>query len=824
MTIRIESISFNHRPLTPATGALTIRKNQSEDVTVPEWQNGMTDPARSPAAYTIDQIRGNALTIKVEFTRTSAGDPANVVVRAVAQTGNVFGDIVSQTINFGTALSTFAFFTLTSVLRNPAVGIRDVAWDWFADGTLLQTTRHRIYSLAGAPQPPWGQPGSRFTDFQVPWTDVLDHACLQATGAQTVDEAADRLTRWVNSLGAETTLQYDEQGGASHFTLNGMTTFNCTEFLRVLARGPGARAKVNCTDCATIVSSFANILGCNLVQSRIGFEFQTNLIQKIGLVYPYKQPFKFHEVAWKFPSSGDAFVYDPCLLFDGDSNVAEQPFQATLGVAKPLGTPATDGYFSRVIAPTRGTAPSERLRTRVQRKIDGRMATRTPTDPVQMRLLAEEYNFSSWQGTPPPDVAPPCKCHCEEQAAQGQDQAPDVLAKQRATSDQQLLLLNYSVSQDGFAPSGWKLDEVRQFDAEPDPFKLTDAIWSATECSKAKLRVTTYECSSIPAARSFLLSLLGEFDKPGIKRRQKFIIDRETVEIGDVAFADLDELVLVFARVNIVVLIQNAARQVVPVPQFAFELDADITRGPDLKGKKPQEVPQFGIPEKKIRVGDEIPMQCHSGSPKNGNGTQFSFLGNSGQMFLKGNDLLYRPLAGGEQVLTILGHHAGQEIVRQELKLSVEQPLAVQETPCKKLENPNKEEDSVMPDVKGSWSSIRPTSDGGPTDLSQEGFIIIEDLTEAGEIRGCYVDTVNQTVETVTGYVNDSRPEPYRLVLRHSVGEGITREYDGRLRGIDEGEVQVVVGRYTDIRDPEPATDASVLASQEGGIWVATKP
>ena len=822
MTIRIESISFNHRPLTPATAALTIRKNQNEDIIAPEWRSGMTDPASSPAAYTLNQILSNRLTIKAEFRRDS-GDPATVTVRTVAQSGNVLGNIISRTINFGTALSTVALFELASPSGNPVVGIWNIAWDWFANGALLQTTRHRIYTLAGAPQAPWGQPGSTFTDFQVPWTEVLDHACRQAAGVRTVDEAADRLTRWVNALGASK-LQYDEQSsGASFFTISGMKTFKCTRFLQLLAGGPATRSRVNCTDCATIVSSFANILGCNLVQSRIGYEFQTNLIQKIGLGYPYRQPFKFHEVAWKFQSNGSASVYDSCLLFDGDTNLADDNFLPTLGVNEPLGTPARAGYHFRVIAPTpAGRAATERRLTRVQRKIDGRTTSRAPIVPEQQRLLAEEHDFESWRG-PAPEVAPPCGCHYEEQAMSSQA----VLTKQQATSDQQLLLLNFS--QDQFSPSGWQLREVDHFDAEPDPFKLTDAIWSATDCSDAKLRVTTYECTSISAARSFVLSLLAEFDRPGIKRREKFILGEEqVVEIGDVAFADLDDLVLVFARVNIVVLIQNAAKQVVPVTHFGFQLDGDITRGPDPKGKEPEEeMVQFSISEKKVRVGDEIPMYCHSGSLKNGNGTLFNFLGRSGELFLKGDDLLYRPSAGGEQTLTILGRNGGTQTARQQLKLSVEQPPRA-EAPCKKLDKPTKEEESVMIDISGSWSSIRPTSeDGSPPDLSKEGFIRIDNQSSTGDLDGYYVDTVNNTIAAVTGTVSHLPPNSFRLVLRHPLGDGFTRQYEGELAAVENGDYgfQLVVGRYTDIRDPVlTADDMVALDSQENGIWVATKP
>jgi hypothetical protein len=574
------------------------------------------------------------------------------------------------------------------------------------------------------------------------------------------------------------------------------------------------------------VSSFANVLGCNLVQSRIGFEFQTNLIQKIGLGYPYRQPFRFHEVAWRFPANGngEAYVYDSCLQLDGDRNLADDRFLPALGINLPVGVPGREGYHFRLIAPTAaGRAARERPLTRLQRKIEGRIAVRATTEPEQQRLLADEYDFGSWQGTPP--VEPDKDCGPYQAKAVTSSQTP--LPKERPASDSQLLV-NYTFNQERFSPSGWELREVEHFEAEPDPFKLTDAIWSATDCSKAELRVLTYECSSIEAARLFVLGLLADFQVPGIKRRHDFIIDQKPVEIGDVAFADLDELVLLFARANTVLLIQNAGRTVVPVSQFAHEIDADMTSKPDPGEKDSPEMDQFSLSEEQMRVGDDIPMQCRSGSPKKEQETLFKFFAPSGEVFLKGDDLLYRPFAGGKQSITILGIKAGQPTVRQVLNVSVEQPLTPQETAYRKLDKCDKEEESVMPNVMGSWSSIRPTSDGGPADLSVDGFIYLNNHNQTtGEIRGSYADLGNRTIEYVTGEVTHVPPNSYRLVLRHPTGDGSIRQYEGELRAIEEGDfpVHVVVGRYSHYRETDGDPDTMVaLDSQENGIWVATKP
>ena len=56
--------------------------------------------------------------------------------------------------------------------------------------------------------------------------------------------------------------------------------FECTQFLDRLRGGPGLGGTVNCTDCAVIVSTFSNALGCDLWQSRMGSQqFEVNPIR-----------------------------------------------------------------------------------------------------------------------------------------------------------------------------------------------------------------------------------------------------------------------------------------------------------------------------------------------------------------------------------------------------------------------------------------------------------------------------------------------------------------------------------------------------------------
>jgi hypothetical protein len=827
MSISIEAISFNHDPVSAARDALTIRRNASTDITAPEWRRGTTRPEDSPAAYTIDQIAANRLTIKVEFRR-EAGDPASVQVHAVGNAGNVLGNVKSRTITFGNKLSAVELFELDTADRNPAVAVSNIAWDWFVDGTFRQTTEHRIYTIVSAPQEPWGQPGSPVPDFQLPWTEVLEHACREARGARTANEAADLLTRWVYSLG-QTKLRYDDYGsGSSTFTIPGMRTFRCTYFLEALAGSE--RWRVNCTDCATILSSFANILGCDLTQSQIGNEFYTNPIQKIGSASTIKQPFKFHEVAWKFPAEGAASVYDCCLQVDGDADPTDNNFsRPTLGINMPLGLGGTSGYHYRLIAgSSSGQVPGEKRGTRMRRKIDGDTTRAITLDPQQHCRLAKEHKFSDWEGKPKQE----CFRHNGHNGH---------AAKAVSTSDQQLFLKNYSLSKSPKSFAGFTLGRVETFKSEPDPFRVTEVVWSAEGCHRAALRVLTYECSSVPAARSFLLTLLGGFNLSGIERRTDFVVGSKKVKVGDVAFAGPDDLVLLFARANNVVLIQNVGHSFVPVSEFAHAMDSDMTSSPDPESGYLKEMEEFQVYDKQIRVGDEVRIHTKQEPVTKEKETLFKVFAPAGDVFLKGDELLYRSRAAGEQTVTILARKPGGETTRQVLDLYAEIP---ETNGCKCYES-NIKEESVMPDVTGVWSSRLPTNEGDGTDMTVDGIIYIQRMDAAtGLITGQYKDPgPTSPLWEMTGHVNFSSDGFYTIDMSHPVGSGVTRHYEGKLATFENSDhpVQIVAGKYYDTIDSEqssftPDTESScdglmmtasavtLSGGQDNGTWVATKP
>lgn len=137
---------------------------------------------------------------------------------------------------------------------------------------------------------------------------MLDYTCVWAAGKANITDAATAITQKVNSgIG----LTYDTARGASKYTSTS-GQFLASDFVRYLKGGPSNGNVVNCTDCATIVSSFANLAGCDLTESTMFpptfTGFLCNEIIAIGgssWAYPFppSNSFSYHEVAWLNPCS-----------------------------------------------------------------------------------------------------------------------------------------------------------------------------------------------------------------------------------------------------------------------------------------------------------------------------------------------------------------------------------------------------------------------------------------------------------------------------------------------------------------------------------------
>jgi hypothetical protein len=94
--------------------------------------------------------------------------------------------------------------------------------------------------------------------------------------------------------------------------------------------------------------------------------------------------------------------------------------------------------------------------------------------------------------------------------------------------------------------------------------------------SDAVVRIDIFAGESVDAAHEYLVDALGEFESSAIRRRTD-------AAIGDVAFGT--ETVTLFARGNLVVVVRNAGREIVPVTAIARAVDAAVVGRPEERGR-----------------------------------------------------------------------------------------------------------------------------------------------------------------------------------------------------------------------------------------------
>jgi len=386
MSVQLLAIKFNHDSASATNDGLNLRKNGAQFISVPEWQRGISiNPEDSLAAYAVAQVHGNTVTIQAKFKRL-VPELTTVEIRALDATidppgqegclgillrllralfralfGNVLGEVAARQVSFGASGETaFESFQLINTKLNTAfVGTRTTSWRWqYRTGASdpwhdFDTSAHRIYVLLDMPTAPWQQLPYAAGNVQLPWTEVLDYACNWAFGATATTDAACGVTRSTYQLGPSR-ITYDCPGGGS--THYASPSFNCTAFLDRVRGGPGAGYYVNCTDCATIVATFANVLGCDLWESRMGgWYFDLNPLLGIGSAVWQTAcgwaGFSYHEVAWTGACDVNDRVFDACLQVDGDADPTSAPHTPLLPCDLRFGNPGDGDYRDRLATP-----------------------------------------------------------------------------------------------------------------------------------------------------------------------------------------------------------------------------------------------------------------------------------------------------------------------------------------------------------------------------------------------------------------------------------------------------------------------------------------
>ncbi len=244
------------------------------------------------------------------------------------------------TVTFSGGTSGFHRFMIrtqqTSILKHR------VQWAWRcgnvngtgSGATHLGKSEHLIYSVLRTPQEP----------MDLPWIGVLHKACVWAVNQTDEIGAASRVTEQVNSgrgVNNNPVLGYAMDTGGAAYSWS--TIFDCSEYLSRLNGGNGNGEYVNCTDCACMVTTFANALGCELYEAAMGDSSDTFLCNKIIAIGqsrwapPWEGEydegeFKYHEVAWTGSCGNADELYDACLKVDGDADPAVSPHTELLPV------------------------------------------------------------------------------------------------------------------------------------------------------------------------------------------------------------------------------------------------------------------------------------------------------------------------------------------------------------------------------------------------------------------------------------------------------------------------------------------------------------
>ena len=589
MTVALKAIVFNHGLGAGQRYTLPLCFNERQPVSVPEWIRGST--SASATAYVRDLLPSVA-SILAQFV-ASPDEPRGLEICALSSASPLMPNTSQQRllpnlpptlVNFTQTGDTgWCVFPLdVSGLASGGVGVSVSQWTWYYRRTPFQAwvpfdlSIHKTYVVLSTPTAPWSvQPASPFNPAW-PWTDVLDLVCEWAEGAQDVVQAAGLITKAVNALGPER-ITYDTFVGAPHYTVLGVNRFLCEAFIERVRGGEGAGHLVNCSDCATIVSTLSNLLGADLWQSKMGLvapHFALNPILGIGADSwsTLWGSFTFHEVAWSGGCTARDTVYDACLQTDADINPTSAPHTASLPVNQVFGEVGTGDYRDQIAAPAdRGVCvPQPRLR--VRRSITSQAVPFTPQrSTLTTRKSAEErLRFS--------DLAATSKTFnlsetsdAPEYFFEGFRFSGGELPGWSLSRLDQTTTLEESAAVPAARSMVFAIDGVMMTEPRHAPSSQVHISWWRSPARPdVLLRIETFDTPSTADAHATLLRISNEVQCPLLE-------PWESGGVGDVAFKTPDGTFVMFARGNHVHVVRSAAEQPIDVTQESALLDDWLT-------------------------------------------------------------------------------------------------------------------------------------------------------------------------------------------------------------------------------------------------------
>ena len=193
------------------------------------------------------------------------------------------------------------------------------------------TTTHRLYGLVAAPI---------FDQTRIPhraWVDVVDQVAEWVGGASAdADEVGGAIVEGVyQTLG----LEYDRRRGASFYTRYTSSGYGGAVFDLSGFQERTNGSTINCTDAASIVSAFSNMVGIDfryhIIRHNTAGGFRLNYLQGIGSPEFTYSPFFSGNPSFSYPAIVGGplesyTVFDATLAVDGDGTPASPPLMQLL--------------------------------------------------------------------------------------------------------------------------------------------------------------------------------------------------------------------------------------------------------------------------------------------------------------------------------------------------------------------------------------------------------------------------------------------------------------------------------------------------------------
>jgi hypothetical protein len=475
------------------------------------------------------------------------------------------------------------------------------------------------------PKRPWQPESEDSNDDHRPWTDLLNYACDWAAGTMTPDQGAAQITRRVFALGA-TVLQFDVIGnGGSHYCDD--LFFDCAAFLGRLSGEFSYGPLVNCSDCASIVSTFANAIGADLNQGIVvpkqgkSFDLDPHLL--IGLPGWHDGGFRYHEVGWKGKCQEGDLVFDGCCALDGDDD--PERLRALIPADIVFGFPGETGY---------------------------------------RHFLAKDAKD---------DICVPAVGHCTRRRFAQIPSGKDFTTKRfRGSEDSLSQLLVDSLIEPArlfvsgfyFASTGFpgsKLETAHRIISDAE-VRVTRTFWKMFEDSDARLRIDVYECVSTAQAARVLLALLDDFQLPGVE---------EIWQTGHniAAFTNANRSLFVLSFGNVVMRARMISTERYPDVVLQQLLESILESSLYEPGEISLTENTFYFESNQMHAGMGQPLQTNK--PEGGEYCQYRFFTPLGEVFRQEGQLLYRSEQVGDHQVRVTRLEPTGEFCAQTLSVEV---------------------------------------------------------------------------------------------------------------------------------------------------------